>query len=203
MDLDRIREGDVAALAALMDAAWNPLVRYTRSLTGSDDQAQDTAQEAFVRLWEHRERWSGGSARAVLFRVARNVAHDQTRRREVRRRGVEALSREPRGCPPGPAEQLAASELRAHVTAALSALPDRRREVFELVRFGGLSYREVSEALELSVQTVANHMSLALRDLRLLLAEAAEDARQEHPPRDGPARRRRESTPPGASTDGG
>ena len=169
MDLDAIREGDVAALGALMDDAWDPLLRYLGSRTDSPDAAQDAAQEAFVRLWENRERWRGPSARAVLFRIARNVALDQARRRSVRRAGAESLLQEPPATAPGPSEELAAAMARDRVVSALETLPERRREVFELVRFDGLSYREVADALELSAQTVANHMSLALRDLRLLL----------------------------------
>lgn len=169
--LDRIREGDVEALEELLQEAWAPLVRHLIGLLGSPEAAQDAAQEAFVRLWERRERWESGSARALVFRIGRNAALDQTRRRRVRERWV---GREGTGMPaaaPAPDEDLARADVRRRVDAALAVLPQRRREVFELVRFEGLSYREVADATELSVQTVANHMSLALRDLREALAD--------------------------------
>ena len=53
--------------------------------------------------------------------------------------------------------------------AAVARLPDRRREVFRLVREEGLSYKDVAELMELSSQTVANHMGLAMADLRTAL----------------------------------
>ncbi len=59
--------------------------------------------------------------------------------------------------------------MRTVVMEALSRLPERRREVFVLVRQQGMSYREASAILGLSQQTVANHMSLALADLRRAL----------------------------------
>ena len=171
MDLDAIRAGDTGALRRLLDDAWAPLVRYLASLSDSPDAAQDAAQEAFVRLWERRERWRGGSARAVLFRIGRNVALDQARRAEVRHRKppVDPMARRPAT----PDDELRAARTRGRVSEALAALPPRRREVFELVRFDGLAYREVADVLGLSPQTVANQMSLALRDLRTLLADLA------------------------------
>ena len=58
----------------------------------------------------------------------------------------------------------------------MDTLPNRRREVFELVRFKGLTYQDVAEVLELSPQTVANQMTLAHRDLRSMLADFLVDS---------------------------
>jgi len=190
MTLERIRAGDAEALGELMRDARAPLLRHLGSIAGSADAAEDAAQEAFVRLWERREHWQDGSARALVFRIGRNLALDAARRGQVRAR----RSRHPPVGPPGPAtpeEELARAEVRARVEAALAGLAQRRREVFELVRFGGLTYQEVAEALELSPQTVANHMSFALRDLRSELAEMmgggtrVDEDREEGSSRDG------------------
>jgi RNA polymerase sigma-70 factor (ECF subfamily) len=175
LELDRVNKGDRAAFHELVHASWGPLVRYCRRIASSDDAAQDAAQEALVRLWEHRESWSGGSARAVLFRIARNVALDERRRAVVRSRAAATPGLAPGG-PPTPEDELGASGLRDRVVAALDSLPERRREVFELVRRQGLSYREVSGVMGISMQTVANQMSLAMRDLRVLLADALGEA---------------------------
>jgi RNA polymerase sigma-70 factor (ECF subfamily) len=50
--------------------------------------------------------------------------------------------------------------------AAIGSLPEKRREVFELCYLQEMSYREVATALDISIKTVENHMSLALKDLR-------------------------------------
>ncbi len=169
MELERIRKGDTEALGALLADAWAPLVQFLARMTESDDAAEDAAQEAFVRLWERRERWTEGSARAVLFRIARNVALDQTRRLDVRARFADSVPRPSR--PSTPVDDLSLLEARSRVDEALAALPARRRQLFELVRFDGMSYREAAHVLDLSPQTVANQMSLALRDLRTLLSD--------------------------------
>lgn len=165
MELERLKAGDERALAALLDDVWRPLVRYVHALSGDAAAAEDAAQEAFVRLWEHRERWEAGTARGLLFRIARNVLRDRQRRAEVRRRRegeVRAHGSRPRT----PAEELQEAEVAERVREALAALPGRRREVFELVRFHGLTYAETADVLEISEQTVANQVSRALRELR-------------------------------------
>lgn len=170
MTLERIRAGDEGALEELVRDVWAPLVRHLTPITGSRDVAEDVAQEALVRLWERRERWEAGSARALVYRIARNLAVDDARRARVRRRSLNQGVGRPRACPT-PEEDVVSSEVAARVAAACEGLSARRREVFELVRFGGLSFQEVAEGLDLSAQTVANHMSAALRQLRVDLAD--------------------------------
>lgn len=154
-----------------MRETWAPLVRHLATLVESGAAAQDAAQEAFVRLWEHRDRWESGSARAVLYRIARNVALDDLRRAKVRARWARSSSTEKPSPAPTPAEEVEAAEFADHFTSALDSLPRRRREVFHLVRFGGLSYAETAQVMDLSEQTVANQMSLAMKDLRRLLSD--------------------------------
>jgi RNA polymerase sigma-70 factor (ECF subfamily) len=54
---------------------------------------------------------------------------------------------------------------------ALENLPPRRREVFELIRLRGLSYRDAAEVLDVSDRTVANHLRLAMKDLKDMLSD--------------------------------
>jgi len=156
-----------------MTECWAPLVRYLWTILGSRDSAQDAAQEAFVRLWQRRENWQPGSARVLLFRIGRNAALDIQRLAQVRRRwrrdrsGRPELQRQPYL----PDQELEVSEFQAGFAAAIEKLPNRRREVFELVRLNGLTYQEAAEVLVLSPQTVANQMALAHRDLRSMLAD--------------------------------
>ncbi len=171
MTMDRIRAGDIGALELLLRDVWPPLVAHLAAVTGSLEAAEDAAQEAFVRLWERREDWRAGSARALLFRIGRNAALDEGRRARVRGRLAAERSRSGVASPPTPDGDLDRSELRLRLDAALDRLPPRRREVFELIRFSGLSHEEAADAMGLATQTVANHMSLALRDLRAALAD--------------------------------
>jgi RNA polymerase sigma-70 factor (ECF subfamily) len=165
----RIRKSDADALGILLDRYWARLVRYVATVLEPGDAAEDVAQEAFVRLWEHRrDLRPEESARAFLFRIARNAALDEHRRRQARERAASRAAR-PMAIPT-PEDNLANSELREAITLAINALPEKRREVFTLVRHHGLSHREVAEVMNLAPQTVANHLSMALADLRSALA---------------------------------
>lgn len=165
--MTRIQAGDHAALEEVLAEYWEPLVRYSRSFLGSRDAAEDAAQETFVRLWRHRNEWCASeSIRAYLYRILHNHLLNERRARKVRARWRDqAVRRKPRG-PATPIELAERSELSDAVKEALAALPPRRREVFTLARFHGLSYAEIAEVLNVSPQTVANQMSAALSTLR-------------------------------------
>lgn len=164
--ISRLAAGDEQAMRALVDRHWRPMVHYAHGLLGDWDRAEDVTQGAFVRLWANRDRWDADSSSALLYRIVRNAALDMLRRasRAVAGELVDELASDS-----SPASDVEAGELQAAVVAAVDALAPRRREVFRLARDRGFSYAEIAEITALSRQTVANHMSLALRDLRVML----------------------------------
>jgi RNA polymerase sigma factor (sigma-70 family) len=81
----------------------------------------------------------------------------------------------------GPEEAAVFGEYDCRFREALATLTPGRREVIELVRLRGLTHKEAAEALEISQQTVANRMTLALADLRVLLADILPDLRASLP----------------------
>lgn len=166
--IEGIRSGDPETLRRLQAAYWKPLVRFAGRIVETRSDPQDVVQEAFIRLWTHRDRWDArGSVRSLLFTVTRNAALDELRRD---RRGERAsrVADSP-SAPPDPSDDAVADELRRAAAAAVASLPPQRREVFRLAREEGLTYAEIADVLGLSPQTVANHMSLALTDLRRVL----------------------------------
>jgi len=171
-DLDllaRIRKGDVRALGIILERYWIHVVRHAAAILGSTAGAEDIAQETFVRIWERRETWNlEGSVRGLLFMISRNLSLDEQRREATQRRAVPYSSGVSQF--PTPEEQYGGTELERAYSQALARLPERRREVYLLVRHHGLSHQEVAQALSLSPQTVANHVRLALVDLRQALA---------------------------------
>lgn len=168
--MDEIRGGSEPALGRLMDLCWPELVRYAASQVGDVDLARDMAQEAFIQVWERRRGWRPrGSARVYLYRIVRHLVIDEKRRRAVRRRWQDRQGRDDAmrgGQAATPADELDAKLLADRFRAAVASLPDRRREVFELVFQRGLSHAEAAAVMNVSAQTVANQMSAALRTVR-------------------------------------
>jgi RNA polymerase sigma-70 factor (ECF subfamily) len=174
--IERLCGDDAAALDELLQLHWSALVGYAERILESVDAAEDIAQQTFLRLWERRASWTpGGSLRAYLYRIARNLALNARRHRSVRAKWSQCFRRQYAPHPATPEQVMAGNELEVAIEKAIAALPERRREVFELVRFHSLSYREVGEIMGISVQTVANQMSAALSDLRAALASFLEE----------------------------
>jgi RNA polymerase sigma-70 factor (ECF subfamily) len=164
--MDGIAAGEASALEALMGRHWGGLTRYAKRMRLSDDDACDVAQEVFVRVWEHRARWTpGGSAQGYLYRIARTLILEGFRKQEVRYR-TQGEVRSKAGRVATPIEVAAGHELRDAIATAIEALPERRREAFILVRLEGLGLQAAAEALGVARQTVANHVHLAVQDLQ-------------------------------------
>ena len=168
-----IRGGSSRALGRLMDLCWEDLVRYAGRQLGDVELARDVVQEAFIQVWERRRAWRPrGSARAYLYRIVRHRVIDEKRKRGVRRRWVERQQLIDAPRPATPAEEFDAKVLADAFEAAVASLPERRREVFELVFQRGLGHAEAAAVLDISVQTVANQMSAALRSVRRAINES-------------------------------
>ena len=166
--MDRLATDDIDALDELIHRHWGAVVDFAARTVGCGDSAEDLAQEAFIALWEGRREWAGESrARPLLLRMVRNRSLNEGRRQAVRGR-LEAKVRniETARRAPNPLEELKAKELESAFRQALDALSPRKREIFTLARFQGLSYAEIAEVLGISSQTVANQMSAVLQDLR-------------------------------------
>jgi RNA polymerase sigma factor (sigma-70 family) len=132
--------------------------RYTYARVGHADEAQEVLQESFLTFYRML---AGGEVRehprALLFRLARNIAIDAVRRRATRD-GLLAFAPPPS---PTPEEILLEKERRQCADEALARLSGRDRECLALRR-SGLTYREIAEALNLSPQSVGQTISRAL-----------------------------------------
>lgn len=163
--IQRLAEGDTAAYRELLETYWRPLVAYTARILESQDAAEDAVQQVFIRLWQCRKTFqSTRNLSPYLYKAVRNVAHAELRKLRGRQATTPPVRIAP--LPSTPLELTELSELEATAEQAIEALPARRREVFLLAHVHQLAHQEIAEALELKLQTVSNHMNLALRDLR-------------------------------------
>lgn len=171
--MERVRDGDAQAFETLLNRYWQRLLTYGASVTGDQDSAEDVVQESFLRVWRNRESWEpSGSVGAYLYRITRNLAlnrdRDERSRQERKRRAHGGSMSRKRVTTPE--DDLQAAEVVQEVREAISTLPERRREIFTLSRFHQLTHAEIADAMDISVQTVANQMTAALADLRKVLA---------------------------------
>ena len=160
---------DAEALDRLLLQFWRPLVAYVSRLLNDTEAAEDVVQRAFVRLWERGHTVpAGDDLRPFLYRVVRNLATNEWRRRRTEQSWLEEESvlHSPTALPSRGLEE---DELVAALAAAVERLPARRREVFVLSRYHALSNAQIAEILSIAPQTVANQLVSALRELRVML----------------------------------
>jgi RNA polymerase sigma-70 factor (ECF subfamily) len=155
------------------------LVLYARQWTGNRADAEDIAQEAFVRFW--RSRHSAKDPIAYLYACVRRYALEWLRGRGRRARREEAAARADfldESLFTGPLEQ---EERREAIEAALQQLPDPQREVLVLKIWAGLSFQQICESVEIPLNTAASRYRYALARLRELLGDWANLAKEPIP----------------------
>lgn len=174
-DLDLVqdvRAGDRAAMDEILRRYWVGVVEYASGFTPSPDEAEDVAQDTFLRFWMGEISWrQSGSLRSFLYGVARNVARNRGRRWHRARfvpLDTPIAGTVPNPGPP-PDELASAAEVASLLETAVAALPPRRQEIFVLSRYHDLTHDEIARVLGISRQTVANQMSAALSELRRAL----------------------------------
>jgi RNA polymerase sigma-70 factor (ECF subfamily) len=160
---------DADTLDGLLRQFWRPLVAYASRLLDDTEAAEDMVQRAFVRLWEHGHAIpTGDEVRPFLYRMVRNLASNEWRRRRTERSWLEGEAML-HPSPAMPSRDVEEDELAAALAAAVERLPARRREIFVLSRYHALTNAQIAEVLSIAPQTVANQLVSALRELRAML----------------------------------
>jgi RNA polymerase sigma-70 factor, ECF subfamily len=168
----RLAAGDDRALAEAYDQLGPAVYGAALRVLGQWTAAQDVAQDVFVELWSHPDRYdpAAGSLRNYLTVLARRRAIDVVRS-ELRR--IARQERNHRLTPhqgiASPSDEVEAAEAAGVVRAAVRLLPGSQREVVELAYFGGLSYREVALAIGIPEGTAKSRLRLALARLESVL----------------------------------
>jgi RNA polymerase sigma-70 factor, ECF subfamily len=153
------------------------LARVAQSLTGNGADAEDPVQETLLSAYRAIERFDGAHPRAWLLTIMRNAELKRHRRRRPRLLGEgEPLEHwsvtDPARFVDSPEQVVVGPEFGAVVTASLAALPERHRQVVELVDIEGLSYAEAAQVIGVPVGTVMSRLHRARTRIRHRLIAA-------------------------------
>lgn len=157
-----------------------PIFRFVSGMIGDASVAHDLTQETFMRLWESREKMEEvRSLKAYVFQIARNRVYSYQRssesrfankeNREERTSGTFDLDNRPRDLPsagPEPDRKVGTQEVLENLRGWIADLPERQREALLLAREQGLSHDEIAAVMEISVNTVNNHIVKATSKLK-------------------------------------
>lgn len=170
----RARDGDRAAYSALVAVHQQVAFRVAYLVTGSAPDAEDAAQEGFVKAYRSLHRFdTGREFRPWLLTIVANEARNR-RRSTGRRLAYETRAVRVAPPPPGltPAEEAEASETRRMLLDAVNRLPEPERLVVGLRYFLELTEAETAAAAGIPRGTVKSRMWRAMERLRTDLAEA-------------------------------
>lgn len=172
----RIAAGERRAFDALVHRHLDRVHALAARVVGRGADAEEVAQEVFLRVWRSAGRWQPGRARFTtwLYRVTFNQAVNH-RRRVMRTHADLAEVAEPADPGPPPDARLAADADRARLTEAVAALPENQRLAVTLTYTAGLSNAEGATAMRLSVKAYEALLVRARRSLRARLARPDED----------------------------
>jgi RNA polymerase sigma-70 factor (ECF subfamily) len=184
----KVRDDNAAAFDELMLRYQNRLVTVLEHLVGRRDQAEDLAQEVFLRVYRARKRYVAGAKFSTwLYTIANHVAANALRSRS-RRPEVNLAPRASDSGPAAaldkmavaasgamPARQLDKAELRDVVRQALLGLSERQRMAVLLNKFEDMSYADIAAAMEMSPQAIKSLLSRARVNLKEILEPYLED----------------------------
>ena len=142
---------------------FSPLMAFARKILVDEDDSREVVQKVFISLWEKRDGIDlSTSLKSYLFTSVHNRSLNVIRdRKKFSAEEIPEVAGEW-----DVSAQIESMELEEKIREAIASLPEKCRQIFELSRFDGLKYSEIASQLGISVKTVENQMSKALKILR-------------------------------------
>lgn len=169
--VQRLQRGDETAFDELLSRYKRPVVNFCYRLLGDAGDADDVAQEVFVRVYQHiREYRPRGKFTTWLFTLARNGCLDRLRYRK--RHPTAPLDAAPE--PASVSREAETREIGEQIAAAVAQLPEEQRVALVLAEYHGLSYAEIAGVMRCSEKSVEARLYRAKQTLRQRLAHLLE-----------------------------
>ena len=161
---------DILLYEKLFKQYYKPLIRFAYRYVHDESIAENIIHDVFLYLWDEKKRLDFTiNIKAYLYNAVKNRCLKYLNRKEIEIKYKNlniTLTQENRN----PENILMNKELESAISEALSEMPDKRREIFLMNRFDGLTYSEISFILNISIKTVETQMSRSLKYLRKKLS---------------------------------
>jgi RNA polymerase sigma-70 factor (ECF subfamily) len=168
-----IGNGNAVVFKQVFMSYYENLCRYAYTLLKNTEEAEDIVQSMFVKVWEKRgELEIRNSIRSYLFKAVYHQCINQLEHRTVKLKHQVHIAHEMHNEAQLP--ETFQHELEENIVAAIKTLPEQCRIIFMMSRYDELRYAEIALHLNISVNTVENQISKALKILRLKLKDVIE-----------------------------
>lgn len=166
--LHSLKEGNHQAFENIFVAYFNKVKYFIEKIIRSGDDAEDLAQDIFVRLWNNREKIdTEKSFDAYLFTMAYNASCNFIKHLSVKENYEKYII--PSSDHTDPETLLYAKEIALLIEMTVEQMPEQRKKIYRLSRNEGLKNEEIARELDISKKTVENQLSLALKEIRKIL----------------------------------
>jgi len=168
------------AFSGIYTLYFPKMVRFAQEYVISEEDAKNIVQDLFLYLWEHRDMLSNiSNLNAFLFTLIKNRCIDHYRRYtrvDSKKESLDVIQERELHLKMEALQQFdmnmfTANEIEEILDKAIQNLPEKCRQVFILSRMEGLKHEEIAQQLDISVNTVQNHISTALRKLKIELKD--------------------------------
>lgn len=145
--------------------------RFAKMLLKSDEDAADIAQDVFAKLWTQPDLWlDNDSMDNRLYVITKNATLNFIRHRKIEKDYHAKLFQENLlkeiFDTQDPLEPIYYREIQLFIRLVLEQIPSKRKQIFEMSRFKGLSHKEIAKKLHISVRTVEHQIYLTLAELK-------------------------------------
>jgi RNA polymerase sigma-70 factor (ECF subfamily) len=165
-----IADGNHDAFNALFTLYYPKIKFYLTRFLKDNDEASDMAQDIFYKIWDNRETCSHiNNYNAFLYSMARNALYNYFEHNQIKE-NYASKNHEPADYSDLLEGELYAKELGLLIEIAIEQMPEQRQRIFKMSRKKGFTNDEISIQLNISKRTVENQLSLALIDLRKIIA---------------------------------
>lgn len=163
----KLKRGNREPIKYFFEAYYADLCNFVNQFIRNETQSEEIVQDIFVYLWDNRQRISiTTSVRSYLYAAARNKVLNHIRSEKNRAKLLDQLAKRDVYPSAQPDQITYENQLNEVVEKAVDDLPTQCRKVYTLSRERGYSNKEISKEMNISVKTVENQITIALRKLR-------------------------------------
>ncbi|WP_298541457.1 RNA polymerase sigma-70 factor [uncultured Aquimarina sp.] len=173
--IENLKEGNEEAFKILFELYYAKLLHITKGYISNAEDAEEVVQDVFLKAWKKRK-YIKSNVNGYLFKITKNSCLDYLRSKKYKLSSskntiqLEAFINHKALSDEG-SSSIIEKELAQKIQLAIDLLPEKCKNVFLKSRIEGKKNREISDELDISVKTVENHMSKAIKHMRVHLKE--------------------------------
>jgi RNA polymerase sigma-70 factor (family 1) len=167
-----LQSGNEAAFELIFKSYYVRLCNFAYSFLEDKDESEEIVQSTFLNIWEKHDSIDIQiSLKSYLYRAVNNSCLNRIKHVKVKSVHHDYAKSNEQMFDNDASENLISKELEHQIEVAISSLPPKCAMVFRLSRFESLSYAEIAEQMDISIKTVENQMTKALKTLRVELKD--------------------------------